>query len=92
MIDISTFITFSNGYIKDADDDEAYDDFRGYIPFHYSPIHLHLLGSELQRLRADFQTYETFSLTKKVKTFYSNITCACYLRFGRITFGKLDLP
>ena len=29
MIDISTFITFSNGYIKDADDDEAYDDFRG---------------------------------------------------------------
>ena len=56
MIDISTFITFSNGYIKDADDDEAYDDFRGYIPFHYSPIHLHLLGSELQRLRDDFQT------------------------------------
>ena len=63
-------ILVSNGYIKDADDDdEAYDDFRGYIPFHYSPIHLHLLGSELQRLRVDFQTYETFSLTKKVKTF-----------------------
>jgi len=75
MIDISTFITFSNGYIKDADDDdEAYDDFRGYIPFHYSPIHLHLLGSELQRLQADFQTYETFSLTKKDEMFCSVTT------------------
>ena len=90
MIDISTFITFSNGYIKDADDDEAYDDFRGYIPFHYSPIHLHLFGSELQRLQADFQTYETFSLTKKDEIYHSNTTC--YLGFGWNTFEKLDLP